>query len=349
MSTADVTVYGAGAFGLSVAWECARRGAQVQVIDPKGVAGGASGGIVGALAPHTPENWNEKKQFQFESLILAERFWREVDEVGGGSSGYARLGRLQPLPDDRAVEQAKSRAASAQQLWQGLAKWQVVPCGERRGWEPTSATGFLIEDTLSARLHPNRACEALARAIRAKGGRIGPEGDAQGAIVWATGFEGLLAMSEALGEPVGNGVKGQALLLDYDARDQPQLFADGLHIVPHTDGSVAIGSTSEREWEAPASTDALLDTVYARAISAFPVLQRAPVIARWAGVRPRAKSRAPMLGVHPVCPGEFVANGGFKIGFGMAPKVGQVMADLVLEGKDMIPEPFRVEASLRKT
>jgi glycine/D-amino acid oxidase-like deaminating enzyme len=41
-----------------------------------------------------------------------------------------------------------------------------------------------------------------------------------------------------------------------------------------------------------------------------------------------------------------VANGGFKIGFGIAPMVARVMADLVLEGRDGIPEGFRVEDSL---
>jgi glycine/D-amino acid oxidase-like deaminating enzyme len=37
-----------------------------------------------------------------------------------------------------------------------------------------------------------------------------------------------------------------------------------------------------------------------------------------------------------------VANGGFKIGFGMAPKIAQVMADLVLDGRDAIPPDFRL-------
>jgi glycine/D-amino acid oxidase-like deaminating enzyme len=41
-----------------------------------------------------------------------------------------------------------------------------------------------------------------------------------------------------------------------------------------------------------------------------------------------------------------VANGGVKIGFGMAPKVAQVMADLILEGRDEIPEGFRVAACM---
>ena len=53
-----------------------------------------------------------------------------------------------------------------------------------------------------------------------------------------------------------------------------------------------------------------------------------------------------MLGQHPYRPGQFIANGGFKIGFGMAPKVAQVMADLLLERRDAIPPGFRPEASL---
>ena len=70
------------------------------------------------------------------------------------------------------------------------------------------------------------------------------------------------------------------------------------------------------------------------------------MIERWAGVRPRARSRAPMIGGHPFRAGEFIANGGFKIGFGMAPKVGAVMADLILDGHDTIPKGFRAQASL---
>jgi glycine oxidase len=53
-----------------------------------------------------------------------------------------------------------------------------------------------------------------------------------------------------------------------------------------------------------------------------------------------------MLGAHPLQAGAFIANGGFKIGFGMAPKLGEVMADLILDGVDRIPEGFRPEASL---
>jgi glycine oxidase len=133
--------------------------------------------------------------------------------------------------------------------------------------------------------------------------------------------------------------------LDYAARDLPQIFTDGLHIIPHANGTVAIGSTSERKWARDATTDAQLDTLIAKARAALPCLADAPVVDRWAGIRPRAHSRAPMLGAWPDRPDHFIANGGFKIGFGMAPKVAEVMVELILNGHDTIPDDFNVAAN----
>lgn len=262
------------------------------------------------------------------------------------SAGYARDGRLQPIADERALGLAKAREVSAAELWEGEAVWRVIPAVEAVDWAPVSATGYLIHDTLSGRMHPRQACDALVAAIRAKGGEILAEGPEEGAVVHATGWWGLKAMSERYGKTVGNGVKGQAALFDLDRSGLPQLYADSLHIVPHADGTVAVGSTSEREFDAPDTVDEQLEAVIARARAALPELADAPVLARWAGVRPRAKSRAPMLGALPDVEGQFIANGGFKIGFGMAPGVARVMADLALEGRDGIPQGFRVEDNL---
>lgn len=346
MATQEVTVRGGGVFGLAAAFEMARRGARVRVIEVARIGAGSSGGLVGALAPHVPDTWNDKKQFQLESLLMAEGFWAAVAAASALPTGYARSGRLQPLADARAVEVARAREITSRDLWGDAAQWRVIPA-TGAAWEPASPTGLLIHDTLSARLHPRLAAAALVAAIRALGGEV-IEGEAEerGPVVWATGVAGLQALSEQFGRPVGSGVKGQALSLRFDAREAPQLLVNGLLVVPHADGSVAIGSTSETSWQAPDATDEQLDDLHRKVVAGLPCLAGAPVITRWAGLRPRAQSRAPMLGEWPDRPGHFIANGGFKIGFGMAPKVAQVMADLVLEGRDDIPPDFRVEASL---
>lgn len=345
MASYDLTVRGAGVFGLSIAFAAARRGARVQVIDPHGPAAGSSGGVVGALAPHVPENWNAKKAFQLDSLLMAEGFWKEVEGVGGGHAGYTRSGRLQPIADDPALALAQGRRETARELWQDQATWEIIRA-TGAAWEPISPSGWLIRDTLSALVHPRQGCDALIRALAAKGVPIKAEGTASGPTIWATGVAGLTELTAGHHRSMGNGVKGQAALLDHDARGLPQLFAQGVHIIPHANGTVAIGSTSERDFEDGTATDGQLEEVIAAARAAVPTLQDAAVIHRWAGVRPRARSRAPMLGPWPDRPGHFVANGGFKIGFGMAPKIAEVMVDLVLEGKDAVPDGFRVEDNL---
>lgn len=346
MTSIDVTVRGAGIFGLSIAWACVQAGARVRVVDPFGPGAGSSGGLVGALAPHVPENWNPKKQIQLESLLMAQRFWAEVETAGGVSPDYARSGRLQPVQDDRALDLARARCDTARGLWQHHATWQVIRADPADPWAPVTPSGWLIRDTLSARMSPRRASAALVAALKARGVDILPEAADEGRVLHATGWQGLRTLSDSLGKNVGAGVKGQSLLLRHDAGGAPQIFAGGLHIVPHHDGTVAIGSTSERDFDDPAACDEQCDDLHARAIAALPVLRDADVVERWAGVRPRAKSRAPMLGSWPNRPGHYIANGGFKIGFGMAPKVAEIMAALLLEGRDIIPDGFRVTDSL---
>ncbi len=344
MARVDLTVRGGGIFGLSVAWEAARRGARVRLIETVAIGAGASGGLVGALAPHVPETWNEKKQFQLESLLACDAFFASASAASGLPTGYGRTGRLQPIADEGAVALAQQRGEGAARLWQGQAEWRVIRA-TGAAHEPFSASGYLIHDTLTARLHPRMAAAALAAAIQAKGGEVLlGEAPAQGPVIWATGTAGLADLSASLGRSTGGGVKGQAASLGADLGPVPQLFVDGLHIVPHGDGTVAVGSTSEHQWQDDRSTDAQLDALIDRARIALPALQHAPVLDRWAALRPRARTRAPVLGPWPGRPGHFIANGGFKIGYGMAAKVAQVMVDLVLEGRDAVPDGFRSTA-----
>ena len=181
----DVTIRGAGIFGLSIAWACQKRGARVRVIDPNGIAAGSSGGIVGALAPHVPENWNSKKAFQFESLLMAEAFWAEISAHTELPTGYTRAGRLQPIADAHTLDLAVQRSENAKSLWQGQAEWSVIT-SPPDAWHPLSPTGAWISDTLSAHIHPRRACMALADALTTCGVTIASEGDAKGPTVWAT-------------------------------------------------------------------------------------------------------------------------------------------------------------------
>ncbi|MAN55984.1 MAG: NAD(P)/FAD-dependent oxidoreductase [Paracoccus sp. (in: a-proteobacteria)] len=339
---ASVTIMGAGIFGLSCAWEMARRGARVHVIEARRIGAGSSGGHVGALAPHAPENWNRKKQFQLDSLLMADDFWRAVETASGRCAGFARTGRVQPLAEG-AAELLEARLDASAIRWPAAMAMRITQA-PATSLIPDSPSGLWLEDGLSARLNPRAALQALAHAIRASGGRIS-EGTSvrpqTGPILWATGAEGLAHLSQALDRPVGKGVKGQSVLLGHAAPEAAQIFADGLHVVPQADGTTAVGSTTENDFTHP-DPDDRCDGLVVRARAICPGLRDAPILECWAGIRPRAGSRAPLLGAWPGRSGHYVANGGFKIGFGMAPMIARVMARLILDGRDEVPPDFRL-------
>lgn len=354
----DVCVIGAGIFGLSVAWAAHRRGLSVQVIEAGDIGAGASGGIVGALSPHVPEQWNPKKQFQFEALTTAKDHWCRIDARSGLSSGYGRSGRLMPLPNQAAADRAIERASGAQTHWGNAAIWSVLPPGSAGDLIPHTPFG-LIHETLSARLHPLHACRSLAAALRGRGVQIlthtlaqakpkarleTPKGRIQaGQIVLAAGVPGFELLTPLLGQVTGKGVKGQAALLGASLPSKtPVIFDDGLYIVPHANGTTAIGSTSENTYIHATATDTQLDTLIAQARALCPVLETAPILQRWAGIRPKARRRDPMLGPVPGHPGLFLASGAFKIGFGIAHKVGTALADCLTGQDPSLPESFTV-------
>lgn len=345
MTIADIEIFGGGILGLSTAYSCARRGYKVRVIEKRHIGSGASGGLLGALAPHVPENWNQKKQFQFDSLKLAKDWWAEATDIGGIQSTYIQSGRIQPIGNSRLLQLAKNRRESAQEFWQGFAEWNIIPSSGE--WMPQSSTGMVIFDTLSAMIDPKSSLACLEAAILALGGEIlegCSEGKGAEIKVHATGYEGLIKLSHELGSEFGGSEKGQAALLKFDACDVRQIFAEGIHIIPRNNGTVAVGSTSERKFDKCSETNCQLDDLINRAKNFVPPLQDAPILSRWSGIRPRSANRSPILGPYPGKPEHFIANGGFKIGFGIAPLASECLADLMLNEHCRIPEIFLPQA-----
>ena len=246
----EIKVAGGGIFGLACAWELTRRGRKVRLFEADRIGAGASGGHVGALAPHAPENWNDKKQVQLDALVAATDWWAEVGAAGGVDPGYARTGRIQPVAPGAEARMAE-RIRAARAHWP---QWAGMELTERpqAALVPVSPSGLWLVDRLTARISPRRAGAALAAAIRAQGGEI-VEGQAapDAPAIWATGAAGLAPFG-------GNGVKGQSALLALDMADAPQVFADGIHVIPHADGTVAIGSTTERDGDLTAATNITL-------------------------------------------------------------------------------------------
>ncbi|MEH0071852.1 FAD-dependent oxidoreductase [Pannonibacter sp. Pt2-lr] len=210
----------------------------------------------------------------------------------------------------------------------------------------------VVRETLAARISPRRYLQALAQAFSARGRLItgapvarvsgsAPSvtlADGQvlsaGAVVLAQGFSSFAVLEALTGKPLGEGEKGQALRLAApELSTMPAVYCDGLYVVPHGDGTVAIGSTAiagRTDTEAePGPAAALL----ARAIRFCPALAGRELVETWAGVRPKPFGRDPLVGRIPGFNRIFAATGGFKISFGIAHLVGAALA-AELAGKE---------------
>ena len=358
MSKPDVLVIGAGVFGLWTALEAARAGLSVLVVDRDRPGAGASGGLVGALTPHMPVRWRPMKQFQFDALLSLEQEAARLADDTGLDPGYARSGRLSPLIDARARARADEHAVAARTVWGRTARFEVLET------PPPSAAGMfgdgicahgLVHDTLSGRIQPRAYLAALEAAVAARGeirhavcidavdpgagtARAGGEVFSAGHIVVAAGWESFPLAPVAAGQ----GVKGQAALLAADLpRGMPVVQMPDLYVVPHGPGRVAVGSTSEKTWQTP-GVDPLVEDVIARARHACPALETAEVIERWAGIRPKAPGREPMIGGVPGHPRLWMATGGYKIGLGIAHLAGRGLAARIagIETAHPLPEDF---------
>ena len=364
----DLLIAGAGVAGLWLAVKAARAGLSVMLVERDHPGGGASGGFLGALMPHSPERWNGKKDFQFRALIDLEQEIARLESETGAYCAYRRVGRILPLTSERARLAAVERISEARANWGTRFGYEVKHTSDRTGWpDILRAPHGIVHETLSARLSPPGLIGALLSSLAvvpnidlrfgvsvtdvAAAARTARLSDGStvscGHIALANGTDAFPMIARAANLPaqsLGGGVKGQAALLDAKAPpDLPLVYDDGIYVIVHENGRVAVGSTSEREYAEPGSTDDKLDDVVDRARKLCPVIKHAPVIRRWAGVRPRAVGRDPMLGPVPGAPGILAMAGGFKISFGIAHRMADsLVAEITGSAGPETPGSFSV-------
>src|SRR5207249_3059552 len=101
----DIIVVGAGIIGCAVAYELARRGASVQIIDERAAGHGATHASAGMLAPYVEADVaSALLDLTVRSLDLFDDFVARVEADGGGIVPYRRTGTLQVAVDaDRMI------------------------------------------------------------------------------------------------------------------------------------------------------------------------------------------------------------------------------------------------------
>src|SRR4051795_5983705 len=106
MTAPDVVVVGAGIVGAATAWELARRGAEVTLVDRGEVSGGTTGLGEGNVLCSDKDAGPE-----LELTVLGRALYDELEDLLGPAARIRRKGALIVHPDARTWAAEPARAA----------------------------------------------------------------------------------------------------------------------------------------------------------------------------------------------------------------------------------------------
>ena len=352
--TSHVVIVGAGVIGCAVAYELARRGSRVHVIDRREVGQGATQASAGVLAPYiTAHAGSQLVELGGRSLDLYDEFVARVVEDSGATVQYVRSGTLEVARDTAAATRLQKTACSYREM--GVPADYLDQAAVHEAEPQLSDT---VVSGLVVASHGFVGASDLTRALRRAAGaygvtftpstsavKVSSHGDALqvttpvdavacDAVVMAAGsWSGQI---EAEGEepvPV-RPVRGQLLHLGWP-RSTPQrvIWTDRCYLVPWSDGSVLVGATVEEVGFDERATVAGLQELIDMTCDLVPTARKAWFQGVRVGLRPSTPDDLPAIGPSERLPGLFYATGHFRNGVLLAPLTAQIVADYVLDGK----------------
>jgi sarcosine oxidase subunit beta len=110
---ADIVIVGAGVYGAALAWELARRGIEVLVLEADAIASGASGGP-GKRGVRA----NGRDVRELPLMRRAYELWPALADALDGDTGFERIGHLELI--ERPEDVAGSQARVAEQRRHGI-------------------------------------------------------------------------------------------------------------------------------------------------------------------------------------------------------------------------------------
>jgi glycine/D-amino acid oxidase-like deaminating enzyme len=337
-----VVICGGGVIGASTAYFLSRRGADVTVVERRGVACASSGKAGAFLAldwcAGTPLDALARRSFSLHARLAeeidADSGYQRVTTYGG----YASVGR------------GRGRVG--------------------RDWlsSDVTITGQLGSPETTAMVHPRRFTEALMRAAQANGAELrigqvtGVARDETGTSVRGVDVDGSFVEADAVviamgpwsilaagwlplpgvaayeGHSLifntGDSVPPEALFLEVQ---QPNGRVLAPEFFPRADGTTYVAASSTQD---PLPVDPADVTPNPTAIEQLesvcervsPAFARRNIITRQACYRPVADDGLPLIGKVPGVAGAYVATGHSVWGVLNGPATGEALADLIIDG-----------------
>lgn len=371
--TADVIIIGGGITGTSAAYQLARRGYRVTLLEKSHLAAGGTGRTVGLVRQHY------SNETTVRMALHSLRVWQNFEQIVGGDVGWTPTGALF-IVGPHNIDQLKANIALQhqvgvkteyldQQAVHDLAPYLNVDDIGGAAYEPDAGCA---DGPLATAAYANRATALGATivqgvevtAICAAAGRVTgvetTQGEVSGPVVinaagpWGAQLSGSLGY-DTLVEVSRHQVAAFQRPEELAAIQHPFIgdFVQGFYLRPETGRLTLSGSLDAAEAAHKVDPDRLVDTVdmdFNIAMADFtehrmPAMGHAEIRKGWAGLYDVTPDWHPIISAMPGLEGYICAYGWSGSGFKMAPIVGEMIADLATGEHQCAIDPhlFRFE------
>lgn len=350
----DVAVVGGGLVGSSAALALARRGMRVLLIERRYCGAQASGVNYGGV------RCQGRPAEQLPLALRARRIWNRLGERIGIDGEFVVSGHLRLARSDADLEGLEAYAKIAAEHGLSLQLMSGTAFRRRYPWLGAAAVGASLCSS-DGHANPRLVSPAFARAAREAGADVREltalehaerdgnrfllrAGEQTYAADWLINAAG--AWAGTLAERFGDAVPMKPIYpnmwvtepLPYFLEHNLGVFGGGIYARQVARGNCVIGGGrghGDGDFAQPSS-----DTTRAAmrdACALLPVLRDALLIRTWSGVEGCTPDHNPIIGASRRVPCLLHAFGFSGGGFLLAPGVGEVLADLVIDGATETP------------
>ncbi|MFC3041488.1 NAD(P)/FAD-dependent oxidoreductase [Virgibacillus xinjiangensis] len=366
-------IIGAGILGASTAYQLAKPGAEVIIIDRQH-EGQATDAAAGIVCPWLSQRRNKKwyRLAKGGAAIYPEIIQSLADD-GETETGYAKVGAISLHTEARKLEGMKERAEKRREDAPEIGDITMLDEHQAKEAFPVLAAGYgAVHVSGGARVDGRQLCQALLRGARKHGAEM-IEGEAQllteGSTITGVSVNGNSIEADMVIAASGVWMNDLLAPLGVDFQVTPQkaqimhlglsqmdtsgwpvvMPPNNSYLLSFADGRIVAGSTHEDE--AGLDTRATAGGVHeilSKALDAAPGLADSSIIETRVGFRPYTPGFLPVLGKLPGYEGLLLSNGLGASGLTMGPFIGTQLAKLALgQETDIDPADYDIAGAIQ--
>ncbi|RXT08011.1 FAD-binding oxidoreductase [Ammoniphilus sp. CFH 90114] len=352
-----ILIIGAGILGASTAYQLAKRGADVTIIDRKD-RGQATDAAAGIICPWISQRRNKAwYKLVKEGARFYPRLIEELRKDGESQTGYAGVGALSLHRDSEKLIKLQERALKRKEEAPEMGEITLMDAKQTKALFPPLTEDFSsVHVEGAARVDGRALRDALLRAAqkngaqllygdasllhqdsRVTGAEVAGESHFADTVIACTG-----AWAGQLLEPLGvhfkiTYQKAQIVHLDLHQANTEQwpviMPPTDQYLLAFEDQRIVVGATHENDIEGfdTKATAGGIHEVLTKALDTAPGLAQGTFLEVRVGFRPYTPGFLPVIGALPGFEGILLANGLGASGLTMGPYLGSQLAKLALD------------------